>query len=88
MQWQKLAGLHDTILECHGYDTQVGERGLKLSGNQRFRPWPPLIFTLQTLICQNHLLENVMTEYKPNAYLVSFGKVPSFLSITISNSTC
>ena len=28
-----MAGIHDAVLRMpHGYDTQVGERGLKLSG--------------------------------------------------------
>lgn len=37
-QVARLAGLHDAILKMpHGYDTQVGERGLKLSGGEKQR---------------------------------------------------
>ncbi|KAK5864949.1 hypothetical protein PBY51_016149 [Eleginops maclovinus] len=37
-QVARLAGLHDAILRMpHGYETQVGERGLKLSGGEKQR---------------------------------------------------
>jgi hypothetical protein len=38
MEASRMAGLHDAVLHMpHGYETRVGERGLKLSGGEKQR---------------------------------------------------
>uniref|UniRef100_A0AAQ4NQZ2 Iron-sulfur clusters transporter ABCB7, mitochondrial n=1 Tax=Gasterosteus aculeatus aculeatus TaxID=481459 RepID=A0AAQ4NQZ2_GASAC len=73
-QVARLAGLHDAILRMpRGYDTQVGERGLKLSGGEKQRVAiarailknpPVLLYDEATSSLDSITEENIMTSMK------------------------
>ncbi|XP_037315747.1 iron-sulfur clusters transporter ABCB7, mitochondrial [Pungitius pungitius] len=73
-QVARLAGIHDAILRMpHGYDTQVGERGLKLSGGEKQRVAiarailknpPVLLYDEATSSLDSITEENIMTSMK------------------------